>query len=76
MGVTVVSEESARKAARRGAKICTGFHPNDRVTSIFDAYRDEAARVGNPAGPDQLALRRQITIGHRDGAAKDAARST
>ena len=25
--VTVVSVSSARKAARRGAKICTGFHP-------------------------------------------------
>jgi Luciferase-like monooxygenase len=48
--VTVVSEDSARKAARRGAKICTGFHPLDRVASIFDAYRDEAARVGTPRG--------------------------
>jgi hypothetical protein len=37
--VTVVSEDSARKAARRGAKICTGFHPLDRVVSIFNAYR-------------------------------------
>jgi len=73
--VTVVSEDSARKAARRGAKICTGFHPLDRVVSIFDAYRDEAARVGNPAGPEQLALRRQVTIGLRDGAARDAART-
>ena len=26
--VTVISEDSARKAARRGAKICTGFHPD------------------------------------------------
>jgi alkanesulfonate monooxygenase SsuD/methylene tetrahydromethanopterin reductase-like flavin-dependent oxidoreductase (luciferase family) len=73
--VTVVSEDSAKKAARRGAKICTGFHPSDRVASIFDAYRDEAARLGKPAGPEQLALRRQITIGRREGAAKDAART-
>lgn len=73
--VTVVSEDSARKAARRGAKICTGFHPNDRVGAIFDAYRDEAERVGNPAGPEQLALRRQVTIGRRDGAARDASRT-
>jgi alkanesulfonate monooxygenase SsuD/methylene tetrahydromethanopterin reductase-like flavin-dependent oxidoreductase (luciferase family) len=73
--VTVVSEDSARKAARRGAKICTGFHPTGRVTSIFDAYREEALRVGNPAGPEQLALRRQITISPRDAAARDASRS-
>jgi alkanesulfonate monooxygenase SsuD/methylene tetrahydromethanopterin reductase-like flavin-dependent oxidoreductase (luciferase family) len=73
--VTVVSEDSARNAARRGAKICTGFHPLDRVTSIFDAYREEALRVGHPAGPEQLALRRQVTIAARDGAAGDRSRS-
>jgi alkanesulfonate monooxygenase SsuD/methylene tetrahydromethanopterin reductase-like flavin-dependent oxidoreductase (luciferase family) len=71
--VTVISEDSARKAARRGAKICTGFHPLDRVISIFDAYRDEAARLGLPAGPDQLALRRQVTLAREDAAAKAAA---
>jgi len=72
--VTVISEESARKAARRGAKICTGFHPGDRVKKIFDAYREEANRLGTPAGPEQLALRRQVTIGPKDGAARDASR--
>jgi alkanesulfonate monooxygenase SsuD/methylene tetrahydromethanopterin reductase-like flavin-dependent oxidoreductase (luciferase family) len=72
--VTVVSEESARKAARRGAKICTGFHPNDRVKRIFDAYRDEAERVGNPSGPEQMALRRQVTIGVEDRSARAASR--
>jgi alkanesulfonate monooxygenase SsuD/methylene tetrahydromethanopterin reductase-like flavin-dependent oxidoreductase (luciferase family) len=72
--VTVVSEESARKAARRGAKICTGFHPGDRVKSIFDAYREEAARVGTPCGPDQIALRRQVSIGNDDAAVRAAAK--
>jgi alkanesulfonate monooxygenase SsuD/methylene tetrahydromethanopterin reductase-like flavin-dependent oxidoreductase (luciferase family) len=60
--VTVVSVDSARKAARRGAKICTGFHPNAKIREIFDAYRDESDRAGRPAGPEQLALRRQVTI--------------
>ena len=73
--VTVISEDSARKAARRGAKICTGFHPTARVRSIFDAYRDEAARAGTPCGPDQFALRRQITIGPNDTAMRAAGRS-
>ncbi len=72
--VTVISEEFARKAARRGAKICTGFHPTERVRSIFDAYRDEAARVGTPSGPDQLALRRQVSIGTDDAAVRAASR--
>ncbi|HTW68892.1 MAG TPA: LLM class flavin-dependent oxidoreductase [Acetobacteraceae bacterium] len=70
--VTVVSEDSARKAARRGAKICTGFHPTSRVRSIFDAYREEAARVGMPCGPEQLALRRQVSIGADDAAMREA----
>jgi alkanesulfonate monooxygenase SsuD/methylene tetrahydromethanopterin reductase-like flavin-dependent oxidoreductase (luciferase family) len=73
--VTVISEDSARKAARRGAKICTGFHPTERVRSIFDAYREEAARVGTPAGPDQLALRRQVSIGADDAAVRAASRA-
>ena len=60
--VTVVSTASARKAARRGAKICPGFHPNEKVKEIYDANRDEASKFGRPAGPDQLALRRQVAI--------------
>lgn len=72
--VTVVSEDSARRAARRGAKICTGFHPTDRVRRIFDAYREEATRVGTPSGADQVALRRQITIGTDDAAMRAAGR--
>ncbi len=60
--VTVVSESSARKAARRGAKICTGFHPLTKVIEIFDAYRDEADKAGREARPDDLCLRRVVTM--------------
>src|SRR5262249_35433229 len=60
--VTVVSAESARKAARRGAKLCTGFHPLTKVIEIFDAYRDEADKVGRQVGPDDLCIRRQVTM--------------
>src|SRR5207253_1526598 len=60
--VTVVSTSSARKAARRGAKICTGFHPQDKIVEIFDAYRDEAKQSGRRVGPDDLCIRRQVTI--------------
>jgi alkanesulfonate monooxygenase SsuD/methylene tetrahydromethanopterin reductase-like flavin-dependent oxidoreductase (luciferase family) len=60
--VTVISTSSARKAAQRGAKICTGFHPQLKVLEIFDAYRDEAARLGRSAGPEDLCIRRQVTL--------------
>lgn len=60
--VTVVSVSSARKAARRGAKLCTGFHPLSKIIEIFDAFRDEAYKVGRKVGPDDLCIRRQVTL--------------
>jgi alkanesulfonate monooxygenase SsuD/methylene tetrahydromethanopterin reductase-like flavin-dependent oxidoreductase (luciferase family) len=59
---TVVSAESARKAARRGSKISTGFNATPQIKAIFDAYREEAERVGFAAGPEHLALRRRVTL--------------
>jgi alkanesulfonate monooxygenase SsuD/methylene tetrahydromethanopterin reductase-like flavin-dependent oxidoreductase (luciferase family) len=60
--VTVVSAASARKAARRGAKLCTGFHPLAKIVEIFDAFRDEADKVGRKVGPEDLCIRRQVTM--------------
>ena len=57
---TVISVESARKAARRGSKIVTGFIPTHQVKEVFDAYNEEAAKHGNPTGPDMCGLRRQV----------------
>ena len=68
---TVVSVDSARRAARRGLKISTGFNSTARIKSIFDAYRDEAKAAGFAAGPDRLALRRRVTV----AATPDEARS-
>jgi alkanesulfonate monooxygenase SsuD/methylene tetrahydromethanopterin reductase-like flavin-dependent oxidoreductase (luciferase family) len=68
--VTVVSTSSARKAARRGAKICTGFHPLSKVVEIFDAYRDEAGKAGLKVGPDDLCLRRVVTMLDSDSEAE------
>ena len=68
--VTVVSASSARKAARRGAKLCTGFHPLSKIIEIFDAFRDEARRIGRSVGPEDLCIRRQVTmLGPDDDAA-------
>jgi len=60
--VTVVSADSARRAARRDAKICTGFNATAEIGALFEAYRDEAERVGKRAGPDHLALRRRVSL--------------
>jgi alkanesulfonate monooxygenase SsuD/methylene tetrahydromethanopterin reductase-like flavin-dependent oxidoreductase (luciferase family) len=73
--VTVISTSSARKAARRGAKISTGFHPLEKVIEIFDAYRDEAAKAGRTVGPEDLCLRRQVMM-KDDPAALEAWRQT
>jgi alkanesulfonate monooxygenase SsuD/methylene tetrahydromethanopterin reductase-like flavin-dependent oxidoreductase (luciferase family) len=67
---TVVSADSARRAARRRVKISTGFNSTTMVKRIFDAYRDEAEAVGFHAGPEYLALRRRVTVAStRDQAA-------
>jgi alkanesulfonate monooxygenase SsuD/methylene tetrahydromethanopterin reductase-like flavin-dependent oxidoreductase (luciferase family) len=65
----VVSPESARKAARRGLRISTGFNSTERIKAIFDAYREEAAAAGRPAGPECLALRRRVTVATTESAA-------
>jgi alkanesulfonate monooxygenase SsuD/methylene tetrahydromethanopterin reductase-like flavin-dependent oxidoreductase (luciferase family) len=72
--VPVISVESAEKAARRGAKICTGFHGISRVKLIFDAYRAEAERSEFPMGPDQLALRRRVDIARDKNEGLEASR--
>jgi hypothetical protein len=35
------------------------------VIEIFDTYRDEAAKAGRKAGPDDLCIRRQVIM-HTD----------
>jgi alkanesulfonate monooxygenase SsuD/methylene tetrahydromethanopterin reductase-like flavin-dependent oxidoreductase (luciferase family) len=66
---TVISLDSARRSAGRGSKIATGFVPTDKVREIADAYNEEAAKAGNPTGPDQVALRRQVIIDTDEAAA-------
>ncbi len=59
---TVISVESARKSARRGSKISTGFISTEDAKGVFDAYNEEAEQAGNPVGPEQLGLRRQVLM--------------
>src|SRR5262249_59364258 len=72
---TVVSTGSAQKSAQRRSRICTGFESVKRIAEIFDAYRTECARLGLPTGPDQLAIRRNISISGDSGAAREEAES-
>lgn len=59
---TVVSADSARRAARRRINISTGFNSTATVKRIFDAHRQEAQVAGFHAGPDSFALRRRVTV--------------
>lgn len=68
---TVVSTESAQKAARRGSKICTGFNPVEKIKAVFDAYLAAARAAGFTTGADHLALRRRVTLGTSDSEAKE-----
>src|SRR5215475_1835345 len=59
---TVVSADSARRAARRRIRISTGFNSTAMVKRIFDAYREEAQAIGFHAGAEYFALRRRVTV--------------
>jgi len=59
---TVVSAESARRAARRCIKISTGFNSTQVIKRIFDAYREEADAAGFHASHEYFALRRRVTV--------------
>ncbi|TWB02415.1 LLM class flavin-dependent oxidoreductase [Bradyrhizobium stylosanthis] len=72
---TVVSPASARKSAQRQSKICSGFESVGRFNEIFDAYRDEAARLGVSAGPDQLGIRRHVSVSRNSAEARVEAES-
>jgi alkanesulfonate monooxygenase SsuD/methylene tetrahydromethanopterin reductase-like flavin-dependent oxidoreductase (luciferase family) len=71
---TVVSPASAAKSAGRRSKICTAFESVARIKEIFDAYRSEADRVGFNCRPEQLAIRRNISIAASEAEARETAR--
>jgi alkanesulfonate monooxygenase SsuD/methylene tetrahydromethanopterin reductase-like flavin-dependent oxidoreductase (luciferase family) len=72
---TVVSTASAIKSAGRRSKICTAFESVARISQIFDAYRGEADRVGFECGPEQLAIRRNISVARSEQQASEASRA-
>jgi alkanesulfonate monooxygenase SsuD/methylene tetrahydromethanopterin reductase-like flavin-dependent oxidoreductase (luciferase family) len=68
---TVVSPVSAIRSAGRRSKICTAFESVTRIKEIFDAYRAEAERTGFACGPDELAIRRNISIAPSEAEARE-----
>jgi alkanesulfonate monooxygenase SsuD/methylene tetrahydromethanopterin reductase-like flavin-dependent oxidoreductase (luciferase family) len=71
---TIVSKGSAKKSAGRGSKICTGFQSIGLITEIFDVYRDEGDRLDVPVGPDDIGLRRNVSVDRDEAAAHEAAK--
>lgn len=69
---TVVSPASAIKSAGRRSKISTAFQSVGRIKEIFDAYRNEADRIGFRCEPEHLALRRNISIARSEAEAREA----
>jgi alkanesulfonate monooxygenase SsuD/methylene tetrahydromethanopterin reductase-like flavin-dependent oxidoreductase (luciferase family) len=72
---TVVSEGSARRAARNRIKISTGFNSVAVIKRIFDAYREEADATGYQAGSGCFALRRRVTVAQTTDEAKRCAQA-
>src|SRR5262245_49419158 len=68
---TVVSTASAVKSAGRRSKICTAFESVARITEIFDAYRAEADRTGFACSPDDLAIRRNVSVAPTEAEARE-----
>lgn len=72
---TVVSEDSARRAARRRSKVCTGFIATAQVKHIFDAYLAEMRTLGLNPGGDHLGLRRRVIVAESEAQANEMSHS-
>lgn len=72
---TVVSADSARRAARRRSKICTGFSTTEQVREVFEAYLAETETLGLKYDGDYLGLRRRIIVAETEAAAGEMSHS-
>jgi alkanesulfonate monooxygenase SsuD/methylene tetrahydromethanopterin reductase-like flavin-dependent oxidoreductase (luciferase family) len=72
---TVVSTAAAIKSAGRLSKICTAFLSVGRIKEIFDAYRAEADRLGIASSPEQLAIRRNVSVAPSEAEARERSRA-
>jgi alkanesulfonate monooxygenase SsuD/methylene tetrahydromethanopterin reductase-like flavin-dependent oxidoreductase (luciferase family) len=72
---TVVSADTARRAARRHSKICTGFSTTEQVRELFEAYLAETESLGLDYGADHLGLRRRVIVAESESAASEMSQS-
>ena len=68
---TIVSVASAVKSASRRSKVCTAFESVARIKELFDAYRGEADRLGIAHAPEQLAIRRNVSVASSEAEANE-----
>lgn len=68
---TVINADSARRAARRNSKICTGFVSCEEMRSVFDAYDAEMNSLGHTASGGNLGIRRRIVVAPSRSQAKE-----
>jgi alkanesulfonate monooxygenase SsuD/methylene tetrahydromethanopterin reductase-like flavin-dependent oxidoreductase (luciferase family) len=68
--MTMYSASTAQLAARRNAKVATGYQSTASAAESFKAYRAAAAESGIKVGPDDIALRRQVMICDTDAQAE------
>lgn len=69
--MTVYSAASCRVAAQMGYKVCTSLQSVENANKAYDAYREEADKIGYEISPDDLGIRRSITLGATDEEAQE-----
>ncbi|MCW8378697.1 LLM class flavin-dependent oxidoreductase [Streptomyces justiciae] len=74
--MTIYSAGSCRIAARRGYRVCTGVQTVENATKAFDAYREEADRIGYEVGPEDISIRRHVLIADTDADAEELFQAT
>jgi alkanesulfonate monooxygenase SsuD/methylene tetrahydromethanopterin reductase-like flavin-dependent oxidoreductase (luciferase family) len=72
---TVIGTDAARRAARRGSKVCTGFTATAQVKEVFDAYLAETQSAGFAADGNWLGLRRRVVVAESEAHANELSQS-
>ncbi|HTL65650.1 MAG TPA: LLM class flavin-dependent oxidoreductase [Pseudolabrys sp.] len=72
---TVVNPDTARRAARRKSKICTGFNSTEQVREVFEAYIDESRAMGQSVDGNNLGLRRRVIVSESESEANKMSQS-
>ena len=71
--ITTFSPETVEWAARNGHRFTSAFLPAAELAARFDLYRDAARAVGQPTGPEQFGVLRNVFIAPSAQQARDIA---